>query len=81
MSPEPNDGALRWEAASNFHSGTGELGGFVQHVFRLPAHSHRRTLKLRCRAANLKTLCRAPDYADQRGKPAWGALIAVKNAA
>jgi len=29
----------------------------------------------------LGALCRAPDYADQRGKPAWGALIAVKNAA
>jgi hypothetical protein len=51
-----SDGAIRSEEASNFHSGTGALGGFVQHVFRLPAHSRLPTLKLQCAAANLKTL-------------------------
>jgi hypothetical protein len=33
-----SDGTVRWDAASNFHSGTAALGGFVQHVFSLPAH-------------------------------------------
>ncbi|WP_247519804.1 hypothetical protein, partial [Bradyrhizobium sp. 190] len=56
MFPKLSDGIIRSDAASNFHSGTGALGGFVQHVFRLPAHSQGRALKLRYRAANLKTL-------------------------
>jgi len=47
MSRSLSDGTVRWDAASNFHSGTGALGGFVQHVFSLPAHSQPRTLELR----------------------------------
>jgi hypothetical protein len=66
MSRSLSDGTVRWEAASNFHSGTGGLGGFVQHVFRLPAHSQLRTLKLGCGAANLKTLSIIPRIAIPR---------------
>jgi hypothetical protein len=52
-----NDGAIRKDAASNFHSGNVAPGGFVQHVFSSPAQSRPRTFcGVYHRAANLKTL-------------------------
>jgi len=73
-----------WDAAYNFHSCTTALGGFVQHVFRLPAQSqgaHFEASVLRRQSKNALYYAALRIMPTSAAKPAWEAVIAVEDAA